>query len=349
MEEDGVIDQVKNEKRLQYMLDNPQALQAYFQEWMENHHTTGDEGPQDELATMENLFTLLKVHVTEDKQPPHTFLDTKKNHTFLQIAQEAEATITKWKVQEEDYKQTLHTLIEQAAEATITKWKGHEEDYDQAQQVIANQELLENEREFNKFLQALMEEIEHLQGKIIPTHLLPVLKADLQVLYVNHCVVLKQHYNSFLEVYKDKSIEEINTQAEKTRNTLNEAEQEAEPTITNWRIPDEEYAQAQQVIINQELLENETEFNKFLQSLIEGIAYLQGKKIPTHLLPGLKADLHVLYVNHCLVLMQHYNSFLEVYKDKSMEEINTQAEKTRNNLKEAGIYDPTEDLDAGAI
>ena len=193
-----------------------------------------------------------------------------------------------------------------------------------------------------------MEEIEHLQGKIIPTHLLPVLKADLQVLYVNHCLVLRQHYNSFLEVYKDKSIEEITTQAGKTRNTLKEAEQEAEATSTTWKIQDEEYAQAQQVMVNQELSENETEFNKFLQELIEGIAYLQGKTIPTHLLPALKADLQVLYVNHCLVLMQHYNSFLEVYKDKSIEEITIQAGKTRSTLKEAGIYDPTEDLDAGA-
>jgi hypothetical protein len=192
------------------MLDNPQALQTYFQEWMDNHHTTEDEGQEDELAIMENLFTLLKAHVRTDKQPLHTFLDTKKNHTFLQIEQEAETTITKWKAREE------------------------------------------------------------------------------------------------------------------------------------------EYNQAQQAIINQALLENETEFNKFLHSLIEGIAYLQGKTIPTHLLPGLKADLQVLYVNHCLVLMQHYNSFLEVYKDKSIEEITAQAEKTRNTLKEAGIYDPTEDLDAGA-
>ena len=139
----------------------------------------------------------LEAHVTMHKQPLHTLLDTKKNHTFPQIEQEAEANITKWKVQEEDY--------------------------DQAQQVIANQELLENEKEFNKFLQALMEEIEHLQGKTIPTHLLPALKADLQVLYVNHCLVLMQHYNSFLEVYKDKSVEEITIQAGRTRNTLQEA------------------------------------------------------------------------------------------------------------------------------
>jgi hypothetical protein len=197
MEEDGETDQAKNEKRLQYMLDNPHALRSYFQEWMDNHHTTEDEGQVDHSATMENLFTLLKAHVTMHKQPLHTFLDTKKNHTFLQIAQEAEATITKWKV--------------------------HDEDYNQAQQVIVNQELLENETEFNKFLQALIEGIAYLQGKTIPTHILPVLKADLQVLYVNHCLVLMQHYNSFLEVYKDKSIEEITAQAEKTRNTLKEA------------------------------------------------------------------------------------------------------------------------------
>ena len=164
---------------------------------MDNHHTTGDEGQEDHSATMENLFTLLKAHVIMHKQPLHTFLDTKKNHTFLQIAQEAEATITKWKAQEEDY--------------------------NQAQQVIVNQELLENETEFNKFLQELIEGIAYLQGKTIPTHLIPALKADLQVLYVNHCLVLMQHYNSFLEVYKDKSVEEITIQAGRTRNTLQEA------------------------------------------------------------------------------------------------------------------------------
>jgi hypothetical protein len=134
----------------------------------------------------------------------------------------------------------------------------------------------------------------------------------------------------------------------KKNHTFLQIAQEAEATITKWKVHDEDYNQAQQVIVNQELLENETEFNKFLQALIEGIAYLQGKTIPTHILPVLKADLQVLYVNHCLVLMQHYNSFLEVYKDKSIEEITAQAEKTRNTLKEAGIYDPTEDLDAGA-
>ena len=196
MEEDGETDQIKNEKRLQYMLNNPHALRSYFQEWMDSH-TTEAERQEDHSATMENLFTLLKAHVTIHKQPLHTFLDTKKNHSFLQIAQEAEETITKWKAQEEEYNQT--------------------------QQVIVNQELLENETEFNKFLQSLIEGIAYLQGKTIPTHLIPVLKADLQVLYVNHCLVLMQHYNSFLEVYKDKSIEEITIQAGKTRNTLKEA------------------------------------------------------------------------------------------------------------------------------
>ena len=85
MEEDGETDHTKNEKRLQYMSDNPQALRSYFQDWMDTH-TTEDEGREDHSATMENLFTLLKAHVTMHKQPLHTFLDTKKNHTFLQIA-----------------------------------------------------------------------------------------------------------------------------------------------------------------------------------------------------------------------------------------------------------------------